>query len=574
MIRQSLVDDVKALRDAVRKLHQHYVPPFSVKTYEVNSDWIYQRLAKLPNWTGKSFWEVCRTKGLIGLMTITSGGYLVPLDGTFYTCTLEDFRKIIEWDWTNTRSYVADRFDCLAPDTPIIIRRAGEMPDIVTVEDLMPTSSPELGRPYYLNDIAVLSHYDRRSGLIWTKLNWIIAKRTEKRQYNVCGIVPIKVTEDHRVLGRWGKVVEYTVNDEVRREVKIDHPDSKSEFVYVSDIVRRGNVGERHIYPFWFKVVPIENAFYSTIHLDPDLAWVWGYFVADGAVLHRHGTPYNVCFYTTEQKIADRLISVLSDVYKDFEWVIYEARRAGVRTNLGVAKRPLLRIEPKVKIDSPRTLKGLAREFESKFYTRGGLKRVPKEVLNADAETAKAFLDGYICGDGTFYEGKYWYQIDTNSRPLALGIYVLARKLGSYPRVCYFTRNGREYVKILIPIEGRKPSQFDELHMFRRAVIHESVSHEPIVYDINTDTHMFVAGGQVIHNCEDFSFFFESHCAMRFGVNAVAVVLDYSSAHAYNLIFPYDLDRPLIYEPQTDRLYEVAQRDRTFYRLELYLVLI
>ena len=35
-----------------------------------------------------------------------------PLDSKFWTCTKEDWRKIISWDWTNEKKYVAEQYDC------------------------------------------------------------------------------------------------------------------------------------------------------------------------------------------------------------------------------------------------------------------------------------------------------------------------------------------------------------------------------------------------------------------------------------------------------------------------------
>lgn len=34
------------------------------------------------------------------------------LDGTYYLCSQDDMAKIIGWDWTDAKRYVAERFDC------------------------------------------------------------------------------------------------------------------------------------------------------------------------------------------------------------------------------------------------------------------------------------------------------------------------------------------------------------------------------------------------------------------------------------------------------------------------------
>jgi len=75
-------------------------------------------------------------------------------------------------------------------------------------------------------------------------------------------------------------------------------------------------------------------------------------------------------------------------------------------------------------------------------------------------------------------------------------------------------------------------------------------------------------------DCDKYALYFKSSVAYYFGLNAVAVVLDYSSAHAYNLIFPFDVGEPLILEPQTDEVFRVSERDVSLYALRDYYVLI
>jgi hypothetical protein len=67
--------------------------------------------------------------------------------------------------------------------------------------------------------------------------------------------------------------------------------------------------------------------------------------------------------------------------------------------------------------------------------------------------------------------------------------------------------------------------------------------------------------------------YFKSRLALDFGVNAVAVILDYSSGHSYNVIFPVD-DTPKIFEPQTDEIVEIKNRDKRFYAMVNYVVLL
>ena len=83
---KELTDNIKNL---VTKLYNHYIPSFQVAKVGVSWDWIKSKIDALPE---RKYW--------------------IPLDGYFYTTTLEDIKKIIQWDWTNTKRYISEVFDC------------------------------------------------------------------------------------------------------------------------------------------------------------------------------------------------------------------------------------------------------------------------------------------------------------------------------------------------------------------------------------------------------------------------------------------------------------------------------
>jgi len=61
-------------------------------------------------------------------------------------------------------------------------------------------------------------------------------------------------------------------------------------------------------------------------------------------------------------------------------------------------------------------------------------------------------------------------------------------------------------------------------------------------------------------DCENFAMAFMSHIAFYFKRNQVALVIDYSGEHGYNLILLPD-GRIWIYEPQTDKYWDLAEHN-------------
>jgi len=77
-----------------------------------------------------------------------------------------------------------------------------------------------------------------------------------------------------------------------------------------------------------------------------------------------------------------------------------------------------------------------------------------------------------------------------------------------------------------------------------------------------------------LFDCDKFAMYFKARMAIMFHINLIALVLDYSSQHAYNIVFPFENGRitAYIYEPQTDELIRFDERDKNFYALETYVL--
>jgi len=70
-----------------------------------------------------------------------------------------------------------------------------------------------------------------------------------------------------------------------------------------------------------------------------------------------------------------------------------------------------------------------------------------------------------------------------------------------------------------------------------------------------------------LFDCDNFSLMFVNHLADTYKVNQVGIVLDYSGAHAYNVIVYPDKSIEL-FEPQLDQFFDVDKRDKNKYPLE------
>ncbi len=80
-------------------------------------------------------------------------------------------------------------------------------------------------------------------------------------------------------------------------------------------------------------------------------------------------------------------------------------------------------------------------------------KEVPERVLNSDKEAIKAFLAGYIDGDGYVSDGIV--EILTSSRDIADGLITLLRMIGISAKLSEKIVKGRKYYKIYITGEDR-----------------------------------------------------------------------------------------------------------------------
>lgn len=156
----------------------------------------------------------------------------------------------------------------------------------------------------------------------------------------------------------------------------------------------------------------------------------------------------------------------------------------------------------------------LARWLQINFGVGAAHKTLPTWLFGLPEQQRRAFLDGYLGGDG--YATSYGYRCSTVSRSLALGISLLACSLGHsvsrrlvQPRattssICGRDVTARPYYQCTI-YDSSRSSFEDKGHRWGlvRAVEPSSVSR---VYDLEVEEdHSYVADGIVVHNCQSFS---------------------------------------------------------------------
>ena len=149
------------------------------------------------------------------------------------------------------------------------------------------------------------------------------------------------------------------------------------------------------------------------LDLTPDLAWLLGFYCAEGSIGEHPDRPNSFQL-------------VFSCGHHEIDLVQHTARLL----TTWFAVRPVIvtrRTTLTVEVRSTST----ARLFEALCGRGAKNKKVPGQLLHAPAPVIRAFLDGYISGDG--YRAPTHVVCGTVSRNLALGLYELGLHLDLLP---------------------------------------------------------------------------------------------------------------------------------------------
>lgn len=205
-----------------------------------------------------------------------------------------------------------------------------------------------------------------------------------------------------------------------------------------------------------------------------DLAWLTGFFVAEGSLA------------TAKKKTSTSYMIQISN--KD----IFRLKKAAKIMRKYFHRNTFITTRPDCSSLGSSSIK--AYRYFSHCYTLNHDKKVPKLILNAKKQIKQAFLDGYNEGDGVTKEQKKWHSgrykcFGSVSQTLCMGLLLLVTQttkqeysVGCRPDKLNFTR--------LVLNESIRKRRDDP----QRVKYIQEVPYKGYVYDVETKSHQFCSG--------------------------------------------------------------------------------
>lgn len=332
--------------------------------------------------------------------------------------------------------------DSVTGDTPIFIRK-GKFIDFIEISELVWGSEDRSRTQEVRKDIDVMTHKG------WCKINYIKKHKVDKPIYRILindGYV--KVTGDHSLFkkGKAIKGCDINIGDKLD---KVDFTDNnKSE------------------------------------SMTEEFAEVLGFFVAEGSCDKYKGSMYSWALNNNDIEPLEKYKKVLEAHYCSEFYYIESKHNEGYDSTWELI---------------PKNMKNKVQDFRTWCYTKSGMKKVPKVILNSNKKIMKAFIKGYLKGDGYLNKHKV-YLSDSNSYILTAGLVYLYKKLG----IEYSISDRKDKLNILGLRQLR--SDCERSKRSRKIGVKNitKVEHNDFVYDIGTEHGTFVGGigNYVYHNSD------------------------------------------------------------------------
>lgn len=213
------------------------------------------------------------------------------------------------------------------------------------------------------------------------------------------------------------------------------------------------------------------------------LAWLYGLFAAEGSVQRNGERGQVTLIYNKDRTLLEKAEEI-------------------ARTNLHA--KTMIQKPPSAAV-SHLSIHGsnLADFFRNSFYTNEKEKKVPKAILNSPANIKKAFLEGYWAGDGCKgHYGRLDVEMCTSvSQALVQGILWLLTSID--PRTYHLSHgHGKNPKTTDIWVNQSADWHDPSLKRNHKVTSVRRSSYKGYVYDIETDSHTFLAGvgGIRLHN--------------------------------------------------------------------------
>lgn len=340
--------------------------------------------------------------------------------------------------------------ECIHENTPLIVREDGLI-DVVTPAELV--ALQRKGRTQQTWTPANLEIWDGES---WTRITAITA--TKRRPAD----------PDHQMLHiqARGGCVEVTAHHQM-----IDH--------------QRETLPARKVEPY--QHLAHATTFPSSPHwtvLTPELAEFLGLLVAEGYI-NENG---RIQFTNNDPELRDRMAGLWSKLFlgtstERFLPSGFDASRSVGQLYLNANH-------------------SVGRWLHEQIYSKTGVKRVPRLILNAMPDVQAAFLQGYYAGDGL--KAGNGESIKTNSSLLAQGLCLLYSFSGRQSSVYVEQRGERQYYQLNLSSAHQHGEKGQHLRKPASEVrkVTPAVAPSEWVFDLETESGVFCAGvgGLVVHN--------------------------------------------------------------------------